>query len=248
MQFPYKKIFTTAAILSMFFSSQTLYAGLKKNAAAYDKKNHAQAIEVFKPLAEKGDAKAQFQLGLMYDRGQSVPQDYAQAVIWYRKAAEQGFSDAQINLGVMYDIGLGVAQDDAQALNWYRKAAEQGNPTAQVNLGRKYKNGHGVAQDDAQAVIWFRKAAEKGSADAQGYLGTMYYFGRGVPMSKIAAYALLHIPSNQNSEATNKSGTLVEMSTADLAQAKALSFEMAKPNNLLKALDQYISKAVKRQQ
>ena len=64
--------------------------------------------------------------GLMYGKGQGVPQDYAQAAAWYRKAAEQGDAGAQHNLGYAYDFGQGVTQDDAQAVAWYRKAAEQG--------------------------------------------------------------------------------------------------------------------------
>jgi len=76
--------------------------------------------------AEKGEAKAQFVLGLKYDTGKGVPQDYAEAAKWYRKAAEQGYAEAQFNLGTMYDEGRGVRQDYAEAAKWYRKAKDQG--------------------------------------------------------------------------------------------------------------------------
>ena len=76
--------------------------------------------------AEKGDAKAQFVVGLKYDTGKGVPQDYAEAAKWYRKAAEQGYAEAQFNLGTMYDEGRGVHQDYAEAAKWYRKAKDQG--------------------------------------------------------------------------------------------------------------------------
>ena len=62
-------------------------------------------------VAKQGNAKAQFNLGLMYYNGQGVRQDYVQIVKWFRKAAEQGFAQAQFNLGVMYDNGQGVRQD-----------------------------------------------------------------------------------------------------------------------------------------
>jgi uncharacterized protein len=81
--------------------------------------------------AEKGDAKAQFVLGLKYDTGKGVPQDYAEAAKWYRKAAEQGYAEAQFNLGTMYDEGRGVHQDYAEAAKWYRKAKDQGVASAQ---------------------------------------------------------------------------------------------------------------------
>jgi len=76
--------------------------------------------------AEKGDANAQFVLGLKYDTGKGVRQDYAEAAKWYRKAAEQGYAEAQFNLGTMYDEGRGVQQDYAEAAKWYRKAKDQG--------------------------------------------------------------------------------------------------------------------------
>lgn len=82
-------------------------------------------------LAEKGDANAQFVLGLKYDTGKGVPQDYVEAAKWYRKAAEQGYAKAQFNLGAMYDEGRGVHQDYAEAAKWYRMAKDQGVASAQ---------------------------------------------------------------------------------------------------------------------
>ena len=61
--------------------------------------------------AEQGDARAQFNTGFMYHRGQGVPQNYKEALRWYMKAAEQGFADAQLNTGLMYDQGKGVPQN-----------------------------------------------------------------------------------------------------------------------------------------
>ena len=87
---------------------------------------------------------AQYNLGLMYNHGQGVPQDYAAAMSWYRKAAEQGLAPAQYNLGYMYDHGQGVPLDYALAVSWYRKAAEQGDGSAQNNLGVMYQIGQGV--------------------------------------------------------------------------------------------------------
>ena len=62
-------------------------------------------FELTMRLAEGGDTTAQWNLGVMYDTGEGVPQDDEEAVKWYTKAAEQGDVDAQWNLGVMYDTG-----------------------------------------------------------------------------------------------------------------------------------------------
>ena len=54
-----------------------------------------QAFEKWKPLAEQGDAEAQFHLGEKYDTGLGVTQDDKEAVKWYRLSAEQGYAKAQ---------------------------------------------------------------------------------------------------------------------------------------------------------
>ncbi len=87
------------------------WAGWDEAIAALQRGDYATAIRELRPLAEQGDAKAQYNIGIMYDRGDGVPQDYAEAVKWFRKAAEQGFAKAQNNLGEMYRYGYGVAKD-----------------------------------------------------------------------------------------------------------------------------------------
>ena len=78
-----------------------------------------------RPLAEQGNATAQNNLGVMYAKGQGLPQNFAQAVVWYRKAADQGDAGAQFNLGGMYEDGQGVPKDYAQAHMWFSLAASR---------------------------------------------------------------------------------------------------------------------------
>jgi TPR repeat protein len=78
-------------------------------------------------LASQGEAYAQYNLGLMYDNGQGVPQDYKAAVKWYSLAAEQGHAFAQYNLGVSYTNGEGVIQDNVYAHMWFNIAASSGD-------------------------------------------------------------------------------------------------------------------------
>ncbi len=124
------------------------------------------ALAEFRPVAEQGDAKAQFHLGLMYANGEGVPQDYQEAVKWYRRAAEQGDARAQSNLGLMYDKGQGVPQAYQEAVKWYRRAAEQGRPSAQYNLASMYYSGQGVPQDYVLAHMWTNLAASQGGEKA----------------------------------------------------------------------------------
>ena len=106
---------------------------LDDGVAAHDKGDYAAALRLWRPLADKGDADAQYNLGRMYANGRGVPQDYAAAVSWYRKAAEQRHADAQYNLGGMYAKGQGVPQDYVQAHMWWNLAAAKGDTDAVKN-------------------------------------------------------------------------------------------------------------------
>ena len=128
-------------------------------AKAYESSDYDTVLEVLRPLSEQGHAKAQTNLGFMYDQGHGVVQDYAEALSWYRLAADQGHAKAQTNLGSMYYQGHGVVQDNAEAVHWYRLAAKQGDAKAQFNLGVMYANGYGVVQDYGTAYMWLSISA-----------------------------------------------------------------------------------------
>ena len=141
---------------------------------AYNTGDYATALRLWRPLAEQGHADAQYNLGVMYDQGQGVPQDYVQALKWFQLVAGQGHATGQHNLGVMYRDGQGVSQDHVEALKWFQLAAGQGHATGQFNLGVMYANkafgwvarlrailGLGVSQDGVQAYKWFDLATSR---------------------------------------------------------------------------------------
>ena len=156
------KHFTIILAFLMTLSSPVAAQDFQKGVTAYQARDYATALQEWTPLAEAGDSAAQNNLGLMYRKGDGVPQDYKEAVKWYRLAAEQGGVNAQYNLGVMYDNGDGVPQDYKEAVKWYRLAAEQGDAKAQNNLGFMYQIGQGVLQDNAIAHMWYNIAAANG--------------------------------------------------------------------------------------
>ena len=57
---------------------------------AIQRGDYATALLLFRQLADQGNAAAQYNLGVIYDKGLGVAQDYKAAVKWYRKAADQG--------------------------------------------------------------------------------------------------------------------------------------------------------------
>ncbi len=93
--------------------------------AAHERSDYATALRLWRPMAEQGHADAQHNLGVMYGKGQGVPQDYAEAVKWYRLAAAQGVAMTQLELGLKYAKGRGVPQDYVQAHMWLNLAASR---------------------------------------------------------------------------------------------------------------------------
>jgi uncharacterized protein len=158
------------AILCLTFAVLLGSAGVSWSADFYKgldaakRGDFATALREWKPLAEQGVAPAQYNLGLMYDKGDGVPQNHETAAKWFRLAAGQGYASAQYNLGVMYQEGTGVPQDYKTAVKWYRLAAEQGISSAQSNLGTMYEKGQGVLQDYVRAHMWFNIAAISGES------------------------------------------------------------------------------------
>ena len=90
---------------------------------AYDRADYKTALRVWMDAASQGDARAQTNVGEIYEKGLGVEPDFALAAQGYRKAAKQGFSRAMLNLGQLYELGLGVEQDGEEAVTWYQKAS-----------------------------------------------------------------------------------------------------------------------------
>ena len=169
-----KRFFLSFALALSIAQAQPVAAQNAPNVGeAYKRGDYAAALKLMWPQAAQGNAEAQNNLGLMYYRGQGIPQDHAEAASWFRMAAENGHARAQYNLGLTYHKGAGVPHDSAEALKWFRKAAEQGNAKAQNNLAVMYYRGDGVPEDSAEAVKWFRRAAAQGHARAQNNLRLM---------------------------------------------------------------------------
>ena len=176
---------TTKYLISFFLfftlSINASAASFEEGREAYFSKDYKKALSILKPLAVKGNAKAQVTLGTMYDFGHGVDKDVLIAVEWYEKAAAQGNSLVQHDLGVKYFRGMGIAQNYEKAAAWWRMAADNGVAESQYNLGLMYVRGLYFEKDNAKAINWYSKAASQGHANAQYNLGVMYSLGQGVP-------------------------------------------------------------------
>jgi len=160
---------TLAFILGLALATPVAFAGFDEAAAAFAAGDYNKAFNETRPLAEKGDPRSQYAMGVLYENGFAVPKDLQQAAAWYLRAAKQGNTDAQYNLGAMYEHGVGMPVNYAEAARWYRPAAEQGDIDALSNLGVLYANGQGVPQDKVLAMALYNASvafAGKGKTQA----------------------------------------------------------------------------------
>jgi uncharacterized protein len=124
-----KRLLTTILFFALgtnLIMAQDFFKGLD----AYEAGDYTTAMIEWKPLAEKGDANAQLNVGFMYKDGLGVIQDYTEAVKWLRMSAEQGHEVGQIGLGMMYKYGDGVLQDNVTSHMWYNIASANGHKEA----------------------------------------------------------------------------------------------------------------------
>jgi tetratricopeptide (TPR) repeat protein len=137
--------------------------------AAWQRSDYATAVAIWRPLAEKGDADAAFNLGQAYRLGRGVSIDLGQAKTWLEKAARAGHLDAQTTLGLLlFDSG-----DRASAMLWLKKAAQRAEPRAMLVYGTALFNGDGVPKDPLMAYAYVSRAAAQGLEPAKATLQQM---------------------------------------------------------------------------
>lgn len=151
--------------LSAPASAQSVKAGIE----AWQRSDYAAAVAIWRPLAEKGDADAQFNLGQAYRLGKGVPLNLGAAQTWFERAASSGHVDAETTLGLL----LFQNGDRAAGLKWLRRAAEQGEPRAMLVYGTALYNGDVVTQDRLLGYSFISRAASAGLPPAKDTLAQL---------------------------------------------------------------------------
>jgi len=154
------------AICGLLLASFAWSGDSQKGLSAYNSTDYDTALAIWQPLAESGDADAQYGLGMMYGNGFGVDMDDALAIKWYGLAAEKGHSGAQCNLAVMHQNGWGVPLNEEEAVRLFSQAAEQGVVEAMVALGRHFAMDFSEAYDPVRAYKWFSLATLFDDIDA----------------------------------------------------------------------------------
>ena len=142
---------------------------VKAGVDAWQKADYAAAVSIWRPLAEKGDADAAFNLGQAYRLGRGVPINLAAAQTWLERAARKGHIDAQTTLGLMlFQNGNQVA-----GLRWLGQAAERGDARAMLVYGTALFNGDSVPRDPVLGYAYVSRAAAQGLAPAKTTLAEL---------------------------------------------------------------------------
>lgn len=125
---------------------------------AFERGDYGIAAPPLRVLAERGDPRAQTNLGYLYATGLGVGRDENLAVRWYRKAAHRGYAAAQYNLAHMYLDGRGCERSEEEAVRWYHQAAGHDFAPALCSLGYVYETGRTVPRSKETAAGWYYKA------------------------------------------------------------------------------------------
>lgn len=145
------------------------HADVRAGVEAWEAGDYARALREWRPLAQAGDADAQFNLGQAYKLGRGVTQDLAQAIAWFQRAAAQGHIQAEDNLGlVLYESGRRT-----DALSWLERSAARGEPRAQYVLAAELFNGQIVTRDWIRAYALMKRSSDAGLQRAAAALVQM---------------------------------------------------------------------------
>ena len=177
-----RSILILAQILVLSFGVHA--AELEDGFKAFQSGNYEKALRLWLPIAEKDNADAQYNIGILYMKGLGVEKNEKTAFIWYKRSAANGNTDAMYNLGTMYNQGRVVVRSTKDAVKWWRKSAELGNASGQFNLGVVYAYGRRVKQNTEEAIKWWKKSAQQGNKDARAALYQTYTEGLfGIPVN-----------------------------------------------------------------
>lgn len=152
--------------------------------------------EDLRSWAERGDADAQFELGLRMLTGEGMKKNEKEGVTWMQKAAEQKHLRAQFVMGSLNEDGVGMPKNEAKAFEWYRKSAENGFAAAQHEVAMAYDLGRGVKVDPVKGTEWLQKAAEQNHPPSLTALAAKLERGVGVDQS-VAKAALYYLRAAQ---------------------------------------------------
>lgn len=148
---------------------------------------HAELFRQVSELAEKGDAQAQYNLGMMLNNGIGTAKNPSLALQWFEKSAQAGDPLAAYKAGCYYSGQFKdtVAVDSEKSLQYKLVAAEAGYSLAQHDVANVYAQ----RNQFSTAIKWWEAAAKQGYPLSLYNLSVTYKEGKFVPRDNVRAYA-----------------------------------------------------------
>lgn len=165
-----------AAIVAALLVTGSAMADLQSGVIKYQAGDYKGALSDWKPLAEKNDPNALFNVGQAYRLGRGVPADTKTALDYYIRAANLGHVAAQGNAGTLLYFSDAPVRDRTKAVDWWQKASASGDPRAQYMLGILHFNGEEVQKDWPRAYALTTLAKESGLQEANTAIDKMDKF------------------------------------------------------------------------
>lgn len=178
-------------------------------------------------LANEGNKRAQYKLGIAYLRGSETKVDVTKAIHWFTKASEQGYTKAMHKLGMIYYLNKAGSKNRKHAFKWYLKAAKDKHPEATYYLGKIYFEGKLVARDMERALHWSKLAMQYGSDDAGKLFKTIK------DSEKFGGNDMEHVAVNNRPRAVNKKPKEIKKTPAVKAVAKSGTFSLSQQKELV---------------
>jgi len=169
----YQFLLYVLVITTLLIVSSCAQLNVKQGIYHYRVGNFVQALDILRPMAEKGNTEAQYYLGEMYVSSSVLPRDYNEAEIWWRKAATAGHNLAKTKMGLIRTMGYGIRKDLNSAETWFLGAARSGEPSAQYNLALLYEKSTPTPQWE-KSLPWYEAAAKQNLRIAQIRLTQIY--------------------------------------------------------------------------
>ena len=193
----FRGVLTAIAVSTVMIG--VVFAGpLEDGDTAYQRGDYATALQLWRPLAEQGNADAQLNLGVMYAKRHRV----CRRTMPRRSSGTASPPSRAMPAPSSTSASCTITARACRRTTPRRSSGtgsppSRATPIAQFSLGVMYDNGEGVPQDNAEAVKWYRLAAEQGDADAQFNLGRMYDNGEGVPQDYAEAVKWYRLAAEQ---------------------------------------------------
>jgi len=221
----YVSLFVLVAVMVLLsLSSAPARAGMIEAKTAYDAKDYKTAFKEYLPLAEAGNAEAQYRIGRIYRFGLVKKQDFKKAVMWFKKSIKNGYRPT-ITLGYMAGRGQGMRLSKKSEACFYRLDAIRGLSTAQWAL---YLNLRKTDNSMSEARDWLLRAVKQGHPAAMarhGYVLIVNFFRQ--DKTEGLMYMWLGIQNGNDPEVSELLSEVVG-DDPDMIRQLAIAKEMAK--------------------